>query len=52
MFFMENELNNLNVQFGGGLNGQIASKSPLTKNFSLSFIGDSYSDINSDDERE
>jgi hypothetical protein len=46
-FQMEQNVNDLNIEYGSGLNGIIPSKSPLTRNMKLSLLGDSYSEIHS-----
>jgi hypothetical protein len=49
LFQIENNFDELKVQFGSGLNGNIPSKSPLCRNLKLSLVGDTTSDVESPD---
>ncbi len=47
MFHLQNNLNKLEVEFGSGLSGHIPSRSPLSRNLLLTFVGDSCSEVES-----
>ncbi len=44
---MDQNYSQMKIVFGSGLGGNVPSKSPLYRNFKLSLIGDSHSDVES-----
>ncbi len=47
LFSLDKDLNQMKIEFGSGLGGNIPSKSPLYRNIKMSLIGDSHSDVES-----